>query len=317
MSRRLERVVSVWKPWSLATWPNNISIKDQVNAAITLGVRAIAIKGTNREWVYGAKENLPWPHNKYSNDHIEQEAKAQGLEVDLWCYLSLKYPAVEAEAVRQANARWNPRNIYLDAQGHAKPYAHNTGAFLRSMGRLYRHDGTPVKVWLQSYRRPSLHPEIDWVKWLSYVGQDKLYLIDGIASQAYYVGTQDSIGDYKRMLADYDKLEMEINRTLNWFVTLPTYREHGWQPTPESLEAGINFLRDTLEDRLIGLNFFRLGWLMNEQLTDVWSMLLAYDWGLEEEPEPEPAPFEQLPEPERWEIVGCDLRHRGIINGED
>jgi len=311
---KLDRVVSVWQPWSLVRWPSYISIKDQVGAALALGVRAIAIKGTNRNVIFGAKEKMIYPDNQHSNDHLEVEAKARGLEVDLWCYLSLQHPAVEAEAVIEANARWNPWHIFLDVQGHVKPYAQNTGAFLRSLGRLYRHDGTPVKVWLQSYRRPSAHPEIDWVKWLSYVGQDKLYLLEGIAPQAYYVGTQDSIADYKRMLQDYYKIEDQIKRSLNWFVTLPTYREHGWQPTPESLEAGISFLRDTLEDRLVGFNFFRLGWLMNERLTDVWSMLLAYDWGEEEELEPEPIPFEERPEPERWEIVGGDLRHRGVIN---
>jgi len=313
---KIDLVVSVCKPWSLATWPNHILIEDQVNAAVVLGVRAVAVKGTNREWVYGAEENLPWPHNKYSNDHLEQEAKAQGLEVDLWCYLSLRQPAVEAGAVKQANTRWNPRNIYLDVQGHAKPYGDNTGAFLRSLGRLYRHDGTPVKVRLQSYRRPSLHPEIAWVKWLTYVGQDNLYIIDGISPQAYYVGTQDSIADYSKMLLDYEKIEAEIRRTLVWHVTLPTYREHGWQPTADSLEVGINFLRDELGDRLVGFNFYRLGWLMDERLSDVWAMLLAYDWGPGEEPEPEPTPFEQRPEPERWGIVGDDLRHRGVINGE-
>ena len=310
----MDIVCSVWKPWRTATWPQNISIEAQVNAALALKSNAIAIKGTNREWVYGAKENLVWPYNKYSNDHIEIEAKANGLEIDLWCWVDCQDPAAQAQAIKDAAARWNPRNVKLDVEGGiAKKYAYNTGAFLRSLGRLYRHDGTPVKVWLQSYRRPDLHREIAWNKWLTYVGQDGLYLLEGIAPQAYYVGTQDSIADYKKMIVEYGKLEMEINRTLNWFVTLPTYREHGWQPTPDSLEAGISFLQDTLADRLVGFNFFRLGCLMNSQLTDVWTMLLAYDWGEEEEQEPEPIAFEERPEPERWAIVGDDLRDRGVI----
>lgn len=309
---KLDVIVSVWQPWYLAML-NRISIKDQVTAALALGVQSIAIKGTNRNRVYGAKENLIYPGNQYSNDHLEVEAKKRELEVDLWCYLSLKHPATEARAIKQANARWNPRNVFLDAQGHAKPHAQNTGAFLRSLGQLHRHDGTPVKVWLQSYRRPDKHPEIAWYKWLTYIA-DGLYVIDGISPQAYYVGSQDSVADYKRMLSAYGYLEIGVKRDLDWHVTLPTYREHGWQPTADSLEAGIDFLRNNLGDRLIGVNFFRLGWLMDSRLTDVWTMLLAYDWGDEEpEPEPEPTPFEQRPEPERWGVVGDDLRHRGVV----
>jgi len=313
---KLDLVCSVWKPWSLATWPNFISIENQVKAAVVLGVRAIAIKGTNRDVIYGAKEKMLPPYNQYSNDHIEQEAKAQGLEVDLWCWVDCKNPEAQAKAIKDAVTRWNPRNVKLDVEGGvAKKYAYNTGAFLRSLRRLHRHDGTPVKVWLQSYRRPDLHLEISWHRWLTYVGQDGQYLLEGIAPQAYYVGTQDSIGDYTRMLVAYDKLESEIHRTLEWHVTLPTYRENGWQPTADSLEAGISFLRNELGDRLKGVDFFRLGWLMNDRLSDVMTMLIGYDWdGEGEELEPEPKiPFEQKPEPERWGIVGDDLRHRGVI----
>lgn len=313
--RKLDLVLSVWKPWNLALPPNRISIAAQVQTAVTLGVRAIVIKGTNRNVIYGAKEKMLPPWRNYSNDHLEQEAKAQGLEVDLWCWADMRHPSIQAQVIKDAAARWNPRNIFIDCEGGiAKAYAHNTGAFLRNLGHLYRHDGTRIKVYLQSYRRPSLHPEIAWIKWLSYK-LDGAYIIDGVAPQAYYVGTQDSVTDYERMLLDYSRIEVVIDRVLRWHVTLPTYREHGWQPTPESLEAGMDFLRNSLGNLLVGFNFFRLGWLMNEQLTGVWTMLLAYDWGDEEEPEPEPIPFEQQPEPERWIVVAKDLRCRGVING--
>ena len=310
----IDRVVSVWKPWKTASWPQFISIEDQVKTAITLGAKAIAIKGTNLEWVYGAKENLLPPGNKYSNDHIEIEAKANGLEVDLWCWVDCKNPAAQAKVIKEAVARWNPRNVKLDVEGGvAKKYAYNTGAFLRGLGRLYRHDGTPVKVWLQSYRRPDLHREIAWNKWLTYTGHDGLYLLEGIAPQAYYIGTQDSIADYRRMIIAYEVIEREINRILDWHVTLPTFREHGWQPTADSLEAGISFLRDSLGDRLIGVDCWRLGSLMTEQFKDVRAMLTGYDWD-DDNSVPNFVPFEERPAPERWNIVGDDLRDRGILD---
>ncbi|TET82453.1 MAG: hypothetical protein E3J37_07235 [Anaerolineales bacterium] len=308
----MDVVVSVWRPWRTATWPHFISIEDQVKAAIAVQADAIAIKGTNKTWVYGAKENLPWPYKAHSNDAMEQEAKAQSLAVDLWCWVDCKNPATQATRVKEATARWNPRNVKLDVEGGvAKKYAYNTGAFLRSLGRLYRHDGTPVKVWLQSYRRPDLHP-IAWHKWLTYTDQAGIYLLEGVAPQAYYAGTDDSLSDYARMLRAYDKLSLEIHRTFDWHVTLPTYREHDWQPTAESLEVGIGFLRNELSDRLKGVDFFRLGWLMDKQLEDVRVMLAGYDWGNGEEPEPQ-IPFEELPEVKRWGIVGGDLRRRGVV----
>ncbi|GAF70977.1 unnamed protein product, partial [marine sediment metagenome] len=223
---KLDLSISVWKPWHLAAWPNRISIEEQIKMVTLLGARAVAIKGTNREKVFGAKENLLYPGCNHSNDHIEKEAKAKGHEVDLWCWVDCRFPAAQAAVVKEANARWNPRNIDIDHEGGiAKAYSHqNTGAFLRSLGRLHRHDGTPVKVWLQSYRRPDLHSEIAWHKWLSYTGSDGQYLLEGINPQAYYVGTQDSIADYRKMLLAYEKIEAEINRTLTWRVTLPTYR---------------------------------------------------------------------------------------------
>ena len=312
--KRPDIVTSVWRPWRTATWPKNISIKAQVDAALSLNSNAIAIKGTNREYVYGAKENLVWPFNKYSNDHIEIEAKARGLEIDLWCWVDCQNPAAQAQAIKDAVARWNPRNVKLDVEGRiAKKYAYNTGAFLRSLGRLYRHDGTPVKVWLQSYRRPDLHREIAWEKWLTYIGTDGLYLLEGIAPQAYYKGSQQGAYDYSRMNNAYRNLEAEINRTLKWHVTLPTFREDGWMPTAESLEEGIEFLRDALEERLIGVDYFRLGWLMDDLFVDIFEMLNEYSWGGEEH-EPEPILFEERPEPERWKIVGDDLRDRGVID---
>jgi len=311
----IDVVVSTWKPWRVATWPRFISIEDQIKSAMDLNVKAIAIKGVNNIYIYGAKENLAWPYNKYSNDAIEIEAKANGLSIDLWAWIDCRNPAAQAQTIKNAVARWNPRNVKLDVEGGvAKRYACNTGAFLRSLGRLYRHDGTPVKVWLQSYRRPDLHRAIAWHKWLTYTDQAGIYLLEGVAPQAYYAGTQDSINDYARMLGAYDKLELETHRTFDWHVTLPTYQEHGWQPTADSLEAGISFLRNELGDRLKGVDFFRLGWLMSEQLTDIRVMLAIYDWGDGEEPEPE-IPFEQRPEPERWKVVGGDLRRRGVING--
>ena len=154
--------------------------------------------------------------------------------------------------------------------------------------------------------------KLDWRKFLTYKSQDGIYIVDGIAAQAYYCGTQDSVADYSRMLTVHRVLERNIGRRdLPWHVTLPTYKEFGWYPTPESLEAGIDFLRGALGDRLVGVDFWRLGWLFEVLGRPVAEMLMAYNWG-DDDPDPE-IPFEQRPESERWQVVGGDLRQRGVI----
>jgi len=307
-------------PWRTATYPQRVSIDRQVNLALALGVDAIALKGTNKDWVWGAKENFLNPiFKKNSNDAMEQAAKAAGLGVDLWCFVNLKNPAAQARVIHEAVARWNPRNVKIDIEGSiAMGYIGNTGAFLRSLGVLYRHDGTRVKIWLQSYRRPDVHREkIDWRKWLTYTDHDGVYLLDGVAPQAYYMKSQDSVSDYTRMLEVHADLEREIGRKdLLWHVTLPTFKEWGWYPTATSLEWGIDFLRQELGERLVGVDFWRLGWLFEKTGQGVKEMLMAYNWG-GEEPPPEPeTPFEQRPENERWQVVGGDLRQRGVISSD-
>lgn len=309
--------VSVWMPWRTAYWPQRVSIDEQVDLALALGVDAIALKGTNKNWVWGAKENFYNPvFKKNSNDAMEQATKAAGLEVDLWCFVNLRNPAAQARVIHEAVARWNPRNVKIDIEGTvAMGYIGNTGAFLRSLGVLYRHDGTRVKIWLQSYRRPDKHREkLDWLKFLTYTDHDGIHLLDGVAPQAYYIGTQHSVGDYTRMLEAYADLERQIGRRdLLWHITLPTFKEHGWYPSAQSLEWGIDFLRQELGERLVGVDFWRLGWLFEKTGREVKEMLIAYDWGRDEPPPDPDIPFEQRPEGERWQVVGGDLRQRGVV----
>lgn len=312
---RPQILVSTWKPWKVATWPQRVSIPDQVTTAIALGVDGISMKGTNLQYVYGKQENLIWPYSNHSNDHIEREAKSRGLKVALWCYVELQDPAAQARAIHDAVARWSPIVVKLDVERKAKLYGHNTGAFLRSLGILrdFRGERIPV-VDLESYYKPDVHPEIEWVKWLTYQAEGK-FIISGVAPQAYYMQSQNSVGHYTEMLRMYRRLENLTGRTFDWHITLPTFAEHGWAPTAESLKAGIDFLREELGDRLVGVEYWRLGWLLKDEARGLREMLQAYDWGEPEPPLPpeEPTPFEELPEPQRWGIVGEDLRERGVV----
>lgn len=311
---RPQILVSTWKPWSTATWPQQVSIPDQVTAAIALGADGISMKGTNLEWVYGAQEHFSSVsiYRHHTNDHLEREAKARGQKISLWCYVEMQDPAAQARAIHDAVARWSPVAVKLDVERKAKLYGHNTGAFLRSLGILRDFRGVRIPVYLESYYKPDYHPEIEWVKWLTYQAEGE-YIVSGVAPQAYYIQSQDSVAHYTEMLRMYRKLENLTGRAFDWHVTLPTFAEHGWVPTAESLKAGMDFVRMELGERLVGVEYWRLGWLLTDEARDVREMLQAYDWGVEEPPPPEPTPFEERPEPERWGIVGNDLRARGIV----
>lgn len=309
---RPEIVVSTWKPWSTATWYGRHSIKEQVSGAVALGCDAISMKGQNLKWVYGAEENLSFIYKKYSNDHLEREMKVQQLDCQLWGWADCEHPDLQADAWRRAIARWNPTTVKFDVEGaKAKANADKTGAFLRSLGPLKRHDGSRVKAYLESYYRPKYHPQIAWEKWLTYKDTDGNFILDGVAPQAYPMGSQDFVGKYELMLEDYRKLETLVGIAFDWHVTLPAFHERGWHPEAAPLEAGIQLLRDELGIFFVGVEYWRLGWLLTDQGSEVRDMLAGFDWG--DVVEPPPVEFEDWPEPKRWETVAEDLRQRGVI----
>ena len=202
----------------------------------------------------------PYARGK-SNDDLELLAKQNNLPVQLWCFPYLQDPAVSAIAINDAIARWNPTDVFLDVElWYAKNYPYNTGAFLRSLGQVN------VRFWLQSYRRPDYHPKIVWNKWLTYKDLNGKYIIHGVAPQAYPIGSQRFADDFARMVREYDKILTTANRrNIPWFPTLPTFSEHGWEPTLPAMVGGVDYLKNELGDRLVGLNFWQQDWLFKAE----------------------------------------------------
>ena len=278
---------SLWKPWCNVVY-NRHSIDEQIAMCKRLQADCISIKGTNGIYVFGAAENFSSLSlfKDYNNDVVEQAAKAEGLSVDMWCWVDLKYPDLEADAIHRAVKRWNPKRVKLDLEGTAKINAANTGAFMRSLGILRQHDGSRCEVYIQSYRRPDLHPEILWNKWLTYEA-DGQFIITGMAPQAYPIGSQDFVGDFQRMLVANMTILLKANRRdIVWHVTLPTFRESGWNPTPDALISGIDFLRSDLGDLLIGVDYWRIGQLWESWGEEIARALALYEWGETDEPIP-------------------------------
>jgi len=108
----------------------------------------------------------------------------------------------------------------------------------------------------------------------------------------------DRQGHWTAALEAYEKLEKQIGRQgLPWYITLPTFEESDWYPTPEQMEAGLNFLREELGERLVGVDFWRLEWLMTTpEGQEMLEMLMSYDWGGDDTQDEEPGTVEDPPE---------------------
>jgi hypothetical protein len=259
-------LISTWKPWRVikgATLAERVLQAQKAHAGL-------CIKATDGAGLYGPESwgifKLPQYAGK-SNDDLERLAKSQGVGVDLWCYVYLVDPAGEANAIRQAVARWNPSEVFIDAEGDAKKNARNLGAFLRSLGRL------PARVWLQSYRRPDLHRELGWQKWLSYEEKGR-YIIDGLAPQAYPIGAKSYVDDYTKMFEKNERL-LEIVKRPNapYFLTLPAFEERGWTPQIHQLGIGLLHLSDDLDQRVQGLNFWRQQFLFTPEFAPMFTFI--------------------------------------------
>jgi hypothetical protein len=245
------------------------------------------MKGSNAAGLYGPNTwyrfRVP-PYKGKSNDDLELICKQPNnrVKVQLWCFPYFQYPQGSANAINEAIARWNPTDVDLDLEMHyVKNYPSNTGPFLRGLGQVN------VRFWLQSYRVPSYHPQIQWEKLLSYKDVNGRYIIHGLAPQAYPLGTQDFVSDFERMVAEYDKLTTKVGRPdMPWFPTLPTFEQGGWKPTLEAMQSGCDFLMSELGERLIGFNFWRQEYLFKPD----WKPILTYIGTLSsQEPPPPPA----------------------------
>jgi len=272
-------ILSPWKPWN----DRSVSLQDRIDMA--KGANAeICMKGSDGTRLYGPNTwNIfkIWPYKGKSNDDLERLCKQNNVKVQLWDFPYLQYPAGSARAVNDSIARWNPTDVFLDVElWYAKRYPYNTGPFLRSLGDVR------VRFWLQSYRRPDYHPEIVWLKWLKYKDPQGRYIIHGLGPQAYPIWSKDWVADFKRMVDEYEKLlKIAGRQDIPWFPTLPTFTERGWAPSVVDIIQGVDYLKERLGERLIGLNFWRQGFLFKDEYAPILSYIRTLY-----EPEPPPPP---------------------------
>jgi hypothetical protein len=270
--------IATWKPWT------NTRVTLQQRVDMARDARAeLAIKGSNSTYIYGPNTWTmfkTWPYKGKSNDDLEQLAKANGIKVQAWNFPYLQWPQGSADAINESINRWNMADVWLDVEGaYAKNYPSNTGPFLRSLG------ANKARYWLQSYRRPDLHREIQWAKWLTYKDPNGQYIIHGLGPQAYPIWNKDWPGDFARMVTEYEKILQPIGRMdMPWMPTLPTFSEGGWTPTLNDFIDGVDYLQERLGDRLVGIQFWRQDFLFKPEFESI----LAYIGTLATEDPPVP-----------------------------
>jgi hypothetical protein len=259
--------ISTWRPWTNVA----VSLQQRVDMAIDANAE-ICIKGSNSTYIYGPETwNIfkIYPYKGKSNDDLERLCKANGVKVQLWDFPYLQWPQGSANAINESISRWNPTDVDLDVEGnYAKDWGGNTGPFLRGLGVAR------ARFWLQSYRRPDLHREIKWAKWLSYKDPNGQYIIHGLSPQAYPIWSRDWAMDLTRMVQEYEKYLQPIGRLdMPWMPTLPTFTERGWTPDVTDLIHGVDALRDMLGERLVGFNFWRQSFLFKPEFASILSYI--------------------------------------------
>lgn len=190
-------------------------------------------------------------------------------------------------------------------------------AFLRRLGRL------EAKVALQSYRRADYHQEMNWPSWYGFKDATTgKHVIDELGHQLYPIGwdtEEEVVADFDRALNSHQVYLRQVGRdNMSWNPTLPTFigssyeGSPGWRLSPEAFMAGLEFLAQTLGERLAGINlwsFDRHLYKMPELAKTITENIIVSS-----QPPPLGTPFLDLPEPERWEIVRDDLKSRGVID---
>lgn len=278
------KTISTTFPWAIG--PPSESVRH----AKALRCDDLCIRAVDGPSQFGVDAQTEAQWGGKTQRDLEREAKEQGLTVSIWVVTYFHFWRQEAEAIREAVDYYRPTVVFIDAE--RKQWVENIGAFLRALGRL------PTKVYLQSYRRASLHPEMAWQKWYTYRDVETgEYVIDGLGHQLYPIGAETPEQWLWHFTQDVNSHEREIElagrEDMPWYPTLPTFigtgfeSAPGWRPKPEAFTAGVDWLKETLGERLVGLNFWSLDrrlFEMEDLYSTVQSIALAAPG-----PEPEPS----------------------------
>jgi len=227
--------------WKLPTHESNEIVFKKCRA---LGADEINIKVA--DGIYTVQNALPF---------IEA-ARAAGFKVRGWHYVYGIHPELEAAAIRPALSL-GITGIDVNAEAHYKRYA-LPGAESKYMAKCREYAKPEQTFTLCSYRYPSLHREIRWQVW------DEL--LDGWSPQVYWIGSQNGAENMKGM---HDEYRAFTEKPIT--PVLPTFFEHNWKPTGNSLRDAAMTAREL---GMKSLQVYRYGHIweygLDEAVTDIF-----------------------------------------------
>jgi hypothetical protein len=295
--------------WKLREWKNG-NPQDQLDECRRLGLRWISIKDQDGElarWEGSlARQNadlIPVTVPVLANAGIHVSGT-------VWLYgrtrtLNRDWSVVEADAtiaIAQALRNIGVEPVLLvNAEGYYKTTAlrPNMGDLARVYCQRVRMGVPDIQLILDTYKFPSIHSTFPFSRFMeSCVGN---------APEEYWLGEtalNAGVATLDRSLVEYAAI-----RVLPTVPIAPTY--------PYGLGDGTTWTAGPLQLT----NFFQRAVTKGCQGAGIWRLetatpgqkdaIAAFPWP---GPVPQPIPFEDLPEPERWGIVGRDLRTRGIVD---
>lgn len=233
--------VYIWRPQNIKKG-NPIAIADECERA---NLSHVCIKIHNGWYVY---------------DDIQptiDELRKRGIVVGGWGYIYIRYnQTYEADAAIEAIKRYNPAYYLMDAEGYAKGYKANI------LPKKIRSAYPDLPLALNSYWKPSYHPELDWKAFRE--------VSDFDAPQMYW-RNRDPIGKIRTSMSEYAAMKPKLPYSM---PAGEIYREYGIESTPEQVIQFLDFCQEDDEIQAC------LMWAMdqNETTPSLWEVFSSYRW---------------------------------------
>lgn len=277
--------------WNLGDcgWDDHLQMASDLADAGIEHVTVKALDGTSETW-----GNFV-PRNKDLLPGFMAACRAFGIKIGVYQYIYGGTPwiaASEGDVAREWCEQHQPDFFVIDVEHQYKAL----GAAVWAQSYLSQLT-IEVPIGLCSYRYPSLHPEIPWSVFLSYV--------DFHMPQVYWAGS-NSVTAPAVQLAQ-SRQELMSLRALPFVPVGAAYQEWGWTSTPAQVQ---NFSDAAQAMGLPGISFWDLKHA--RQIQGMWSRIIDLDWGTPPDPEPDPDPDPVPPTQAVVKAVALNIRHRPV-----
>lgn len=240
------------------------------NEAKAAGLSHVVIKILDGVWSFNMRPYYDrYGQLQWADDIIGPAIAAfrgVGLKVWGWQYVYLGNPALEAQKAVQRAGYLQLDGFVIDIEKEGKNQPAKTKIYCDNLRAI------KMPVALSTYRRPDLHPEIDYKTWLS--------VSDLVMPQVYWELAHNPGRQLDDSLAKWAKLTEKP-----YLPTGAAYRRGAWAVTPEDL---VEFMARAQTRGLPGLNF----WVWNDDhakgIPGLWQTISNWDFGGTTPPPPGP-----------------------------